>query len=441
GAVVATGTGSSHFALLSNLTGTAALDIGVALTSLTVQVLDSSRSPFFDATDLLGVDPACPGVCQAIDAVAVDLDGDLMPDIFGSGGEKASDVMLADPLTIEAHVQPKAGEQGFEFVAAGTVSVALYPTFSVSQADVHIGSAGWQPDDIEFSLSSADPTVNGMPVYVAGQDTGFFLGRDPDSGVWRVMVSAGTTTLRRNLVVSAEQPIELLGAVGFDPDAAPPSDVLLRLENGVFQNRVSTAGFDGPSAARSIAAGDFDNDMDIDLYLVATGPVANLPNLLYENLGGGTFRRVTGAGGAEGSLKGRGDSVSVVDYDGDGFLDLFVTNGTSKAPFERDGPYELFRNLGNDNHWLALDLNGVQSNRDGIGARVTVTAGGRTQLREQTNGMHHRTQNHRRLHFGLGANTRADTIVIHWPSGIRQVLRDIAADQVLQVVEPAQPGS
>ena len=64
---------------------------------------------------------------------------------------------------------------------------------------------------------------------------------------------------------------------------------------------------------------------------------------------------------------GRGDAASVADYDGDGFLDLLVTNGTSKSPFELDGPTFLFRNLGNANHWIEIDLEGGISNRDGVG--------------------------------------------------------------------------
>ena len=81
----------------------------------------------------------------------------------------------------------------------------------------------------------------------------------------------------------------------------------------------------------------FDNDMDVDAYVVASAS-DNLPNILYENQGDGTFVAVPDAGGAAGTTLGRGDSVVTADYDGDGFIDLFVTNGKD----EKDGPPAAF---------------------------------------------------------------------------------------------------
>lgn len=99
-------------------------------------------------------------------------------------------------------------------------------------------------------------------------------------------------------------------------------------------------------------------------------------------------------------------------------------------------PDQLYRNLGNDNAWLEIDLVGAVSNPHGIGARVYLTAGGITQLREQNAGMHRNTQDHMRIHFGMGANSIAQQIVIEWPSGTTQVLDNVSADQILTVIEP-----
>ncbi len=102
-----------------------------------------------------------------------------------------------------------------------------------------------------------------------------------------------------------------------------------------------------------------------------------------------------------------------------------------------DGPHQLFRNQGNSNHWLEIDLEGTVSNRDGIGSRVELETGGIIQIREQTGGMHRITQNHQRLHFGLGSHRLADRITVTWPSGLVQNLKNIKADQVLHITEPS----
>ena len=182
-------------------------------------------------------------------------------------------------------------------------------------------------------------------------------------------------------------------------------------------------------------AGDFDNDMDLDIYLVCTGRVANLANRLLENDGHGNFREVSGAGGAAGSRLGVGDSVVTADYDRDGFLDLFVTNGSGSLPFADEGPHQLFHNMGNGNHWLEIDLEGTVSNRDGIGASVVLEAGGVVQIRGQGGGMHRSSQNHQRIHFGLAQHTVADRLTVRWPSGIQQQLEKIQADQILRIKE------
>ena len=178
--------------------------------------------------------------------------------------------------------------------------------------------------------------------------------------------------------------------------------------------------------------------MDMDIYLVCRGQVQNRPNRLLVNNGSGVFQLAPLAGGAEGSTAGRGDSGGAADFDNDGFLDLFITNGNGEPPFT-EGPYQLFRNVGNANHWLELHLRGVRSNRDGVGAKVIITAGGTRQVRQQSGGVHRIAQNHERLHFGLGGNTLATQITISWPSGTVQTLYQVPADQIMDVTEPTRP--
>ena len=212
----------------------------------------------------------------------------------------------------------------------------------------------------------------------------------------------------------------------------------INTENG-FQDNTKLSGLDKPTACRSVVGGDFDNDMDLDIYSVCSFDVTNQPNLLFENQGNGNFVIFPKAGGAEGSSEGVGDSVTTADYDGDGFLDIFVTNGFGAKPYSENGSSQLFHNLGNNNHWIEIDLSGKISNHDGIGARVIVTTDEVKQLREQNGGMHYRSQNHQRLHFGLGQNSVIDSIVVFWPSGLVQEINQISSDQILEITEPLMP--
>ena len=123
----------------------------------------------------------------------------------------------------------------------------------------------------------------------------------------------------------------------------------------------------------------------------------------------------------------------------DGFLDLLTASGGSMGrslglPSD-NGRYQIFRNVGNGNHWIKIDLEGTTSNRDGIGARVVVTAGGVTQTRFQDGGVHERGQNHARLHFGLAKHGQIEKIMVQWPSGRIQVLDKIAPNQILRIKE------
>jgi len=223
-----------------------------------------------------------------------------------------------------------------------------------------------------------------------------------------------------------------------DPGPYLVDKFFLNTKNGFIDNTI-LSGFDVPTACGSVVSGDFDNDMDLDIYSLCTFNSSNQQNILYENNGVGVFSIVHKAGGAEGTNLGIGDTVTTADFDNDGFLDIFLTNGYGPPPHSDDGPSQLFRNLGNNNHWIEIDLIGTRSNHDGIGSRVLVKTGDVIQLREQDAGMHHRSQNHMRIHFGLEQNSVIDNIVIFWPSGLVHEIKQVSADQILRIVEPLTP--
>jgi enediyne biosynthesis protein E4 len=176
---------------------------------------------------------------------------------------------------------------------------------------------------------------------------------------------------------------------------------------------------------------DFDNDGDLDI-LIANGDPYRLVGwepLLLENQGGGTFVDAAAKGGAFFKTRINGRGCAVGDVFNDGQMDVLVT-ALGDRPV-------LLRNRGlSRNHWIELDLEGTQSNRDGFGAQVTVTAGGRTWRKEARCPTAFLSQSDRRLHFGLGPNRTVDRIEIRWPSRQTQLLTNLPADQILKVREP-----
>ena len=187
---------------------------------------------------------------------------------------------------------------------------------------------------------------------------------------------------------------------------------------------------------------DYDNDGWRDLF-VANGHVLDNIELFHE----GTryqerklvFRNIDGEFEEVGAQLGPAiarprvsRAAAFADYDNDGDTDVLVANN-GQAP-------QLLRNDGgNRNNWLQVRLIGAQSNRDGIGARVTVLTGGFAQVAERTGGGSYQSAHDPRLHLGLGDTSRVDSVEIAWPSGQVDRFDGIAANRVLVVREGASP--
>jgi hypothetical protein len=189
---------------------------------------------------------------------------------------------------------------------------------------------------------------------------------------------------------------------------------------------------------------DWDNDGWRDL-LVTNGHILDNIKLyhpevtyeeerrLYRNVGHGRFVDATKTQGPDFRLPRVGRGLAVGDFDNDGWLDFVVNNNGEDA--------QLFRNEGASapaarrNHWLGIHLVGTKSNRDGIGARLKLTAGDFVSYDQAKGGMSYCSAQDPRIYFGLGEHARVDAIEILWPSGIKDVVKDVSADRIITVVE------
>ena len=175
---------------------------------------------------------------------------------------------------------------------------------------------------------------------------------------------------------------------------------------------------------------DFDNDGLRDIFIAHGGLIHMIPqeHSVFRNMGNGQFADVSTAAGPFFQLKTVARGACFADYDNDGKVDLFMVN--------LGAPGYLLHNVSPaSNHWLAIQLVGKKSNRDGLGAKVEVAAGGVKQQAERVSGSGYLSQDDARLHFGLGNAAKAGTVTVTWPAGTVQTLRDVAADRVVTIEE------
>jgi len=181
---------------------------------------------------------------------------------------------------------------------------------------------------------------------------------------------------------------------------------------------------------------DFDNDGWKDLFIVNGGLHWLIPmeDSLLHNNGNGTFTDISDESGSYFRTKKVGRGACFADYDNDGYVDAFiVVLGGKGILLHAKPPVGSARN-----HWLTLKLTGTKSNRDGFGARIEAVAGDLHQMVENVPQSGYLSQNDPRPHFGLGSHTQVDRLTIRWPSGTVQTLENVKADQILQVTEPGE---
>ncbi len=193
--------------------------------------------------------------------------------------------------------------------------------------------------------------------------------------------------------------------------------------NWSFTNVAPDLGLDSTYGGlpRGCLWADYDNDGDQDLLVTKRGA----PHILWNNDGTGVFTRdVTSAEGIPIDDTRQGQFV---DYDNDGFLDLYTGGQSSKK--------HLIHNEGNSNHWVGIKLQGVTNNTAGIGARIKVVSGSLSQIRDIQASAGHMSNGYVRGQFGLGTNTTIDSVVVLWPNGVRDVDTSVEIDQYHLFIE------
>ena len=215
------------------------------------------------------------------------------------------------------------------------------------------------------------------------------------------------------------------------------------LGHGQFAEATSMAGLGLATAEMSgwsNAIVDLDNDGWKDLYVARSNVLDNIaqftqrsyaePNTVFRNLANGKFQDVTSTAGPALRAPSANRGAAFGDLDNDGRMDLVINVLNGKA--------KVFHNTTkNDNHWMLLKLIGVKSNRMGLGAQIRLTLeNGSFEYNHATTSTGYASSSDPRVHFGLGASRTAKEIQILWPSGRKQVLRDVAADRVIEITEP-----
>jgi hypothetical protein len=270
----------------------------------------------------------------------------------------------------------------------------------------------------------------------AGQ--GNFIYRNLGGGAFRAIPNGNVLNERLNSVGAAwgdydnDGDLDLF-VVNSTLDGALHQNAFYRNNGGGMFEKITTGDIVNDFGAfRSCAWVDYDNDGYLDLFVTNDGS----NNRLYHNNGDGTFQSVTEGAVVNDIANSAGCSWG--DYDNDGFLDLFVANGGITWPQQNF----LYHNDRNSNHWIKVRCVGTLSNRSAIGAivraRALIDGTVRWQMRQISGGDGWLGQNSLDVSIGFGTATNIDLLRIEWPSRVVQEFQNVAVDQTLVVEEPSR---
>lgn len=318
--------------------------------------------------------------------------------------------------------------------AAGTLAPTILIEGRIDRERVFLGQDAFSWSKSEWQGALDDPILGAAPKLTAESPRGVYLWRDETGELVLRFLGDTSSMFETSGWIDCSDGCEVTHEEGIERRNRPRPNRLLQNTGGEFKDVTEEAGVGDTGPGVDALFADLDNDGFVDLYVVNGGDAFhNSTNRLYRNLGDGTFQEVTEAvPELRGPTEGRSASVLAFDYDLDGDLDLFSTNGHGPRP-RNVGPYSLWRNDSSTGHWLTVALTGRKSNRQGLGARVEVQAAQRRSEHQLLATTGRFSTSSLPLHVGLGTDTEA-RVVIHWPAGGVQEVLATAGSRV-RVVE------
>lgn len=296
------------------------------------------------------------------------------------------------------------------------------------------------PDSKCMGLTVFDFDDDGdLDIFQANDHQMNFLFRNDNGKYKEVGIASGVAVNSKGLKTGS-----MHGTIG-DVDGDGLLDILVadlkygalykNLGNGLFKDITLSSGIALPMEGKGswgTSLFDYDNDGDLDI-IAANGTAEELIlqyPLLLENDGSGRFKDVGKDHGSYFSTKRSGRGLAVWDFDNDGDLDITISHVDLKAT-----PVLLRNDGGNDNHWLGLTLKGEKGLASAIGAKITITAGGKRQVLVNQWATGYLSNNDPRLHIGLGQQHIVNRLEIQWLDGNREIFKNIDSDQYLTIVK------
>ena len=417
-------------------------DIYVTNFGSNVLLRNESGATFTDVTAAAGVDDERWSASSSF--VDYDLDGDL--DLFVTNYVDFT-VAGARPCTGTTGERDYCGPQSYEPVPDRLFRNDGDGTFTNVSSPAGLRTAFGSG----LGVISADFDADGWPdLYVTNDQRANQLWRNRGDGTFEDISLMSGTAVNANGQAEGSMGV----TVGdFDQDGdedlfmthinGETNTLYLNVGNATFVDATHQFQLASPSRAMTSFGTlwfDVDNDTDLDLF-IANGAVKILEELrgtpypfqqknqLLRSEGSGHFRDISVEAGSAMELFDVSRGAAFGDIDNDGDVDIVVSNA--------NGPARLMINeVGNRQNWLSVELEGTESNRDGFGALVTVLRNGDTpqRRRARTDGSY-LSANDARVHFGLGSTDTIDAVLVHWPSGVREIWREISPNSFVHLRE------